>query len=58
MMSNVGGIDFLISIWETRCNRHVYRYVLLTDGDYGDGHADLRKIMTQNFTVFLMSTLM
>ncbi len=49
MMSNVGGKDFLTSIWETRCNRPVYHYFLWTDGDYGDGQCRLEKNIEANF---------
>ena len=48
VMSNVGGKDFLISIWETRCNRPVYHYVLWTDDGNGDGQCRLEKNVKQN----------
>jgi hypothetical protein len=39
VMCNIGNLDFLISIWETRCNRPVYHYVVWSNGD-GDGDGD------------------
>ena len=48
-MSNVGGKEFLMSIWETRCNRPVYHYVLWTDEDDGDGQCRLEKSSRVNF---------